>query len=42
MREMAKAMAIARFVEIPQSGHMSPLEQPKLVNAELEKLLHSL
>jgi pimeloyl-ACP methyl ester carboxylesterase len=42
MRDLAKRMPDARFVEIPRSGHMSPLEQPELVNAELDTLLRSL
>jgi pimeloyl-ACP methyl ester carboxylesterase len=42
MRGIANAMPNAQFVEIPRSGHLTPLEKPKSVNSELQKLLDSL
>jgi 3-oxoadipate enol-lactonase len=42
MRGIAKAIPNARFLEIPRSGHMTPLEQPMAVNAGLQELLGSL
>lgn len=35
MRSIAAAIPAARFAEIPQAGHMSPLENPQAVNAEI-------
>ena len=42
MRELIKSMPQAQFVEVPHAGHMSPLEQPKLVNSAIEQFLASL
>lgn len=39
MREMADAIAGARFVTIPNAGHMSPLEQPAAFNDALRAFL---
>jgi 3-oxoadipate enol-lactonase len=33
MREISQALPRARFVEVPRAGHMSPLEQPQIVNS---------
>ena len=38
-REMADAIADARLVVVPDSGHLSTLEQPAAVNAALEAWL---
>jgi len=35
MQQMAHAIPGARFVVIPRSGHLTPLEQPRAFNAEL-------
>lgn len=35
MRKIAAAIPSAKFVEIPEAGHMSPMENPERVNAEL-------
>ena len=39
MEEMARAIPGARFVLIPQSGHLSPLEQPRAFNAAVNGFL---
>lgn len=39
MRSIAKALPNATFVEIPDSGHMAPLEDPQTVNAAIRKFL---
>jgi pimeloyl-ACP methyl ester carboxylesterase len=39
MEEMARAIPGARFVLIPHSGHLSPLEQPLAFNAALDAFL---
>jgi pimeloyl-ACP methyl ester carboxylesterase len=39
MRSIAAAIRRAQFVEIPGSGHMTPLEKPSEVNAALEAFL---
>lgn len=39
MREMAAAIGGATFVEIPDAGHMAPLENPTTVNAALVNFL---
>ncbi len=41
MLEMAAAIPGARFVEIPEAGHMAPLESPHTVNHELLTFLES-
>ena len=42
MRELARAMPRARFMEIAGAGHMSPLEQPEAVNRAIEQFLEVL
>jgi len=42
MRKLAAAMPAAQVVEIPQAGHMSPLEQPQAVNLHIEAFLATL
>ena len=39
MEEMARAIPGAQFVLIPQSGHLSPLEQPRAFSAALNEFL---
>lgn len=39
MREISQQMQNAQFVEIPNAGHMAPLEQPALVNQAIEQFL---
>jgi len=39
MRGMARAIPGSQFVEIPTSGHMSPLEAPAEVNAAIGEFL---
>jgi pimeloyl-ACP methyl ester carboxylesterase len=39
MHALAAAMPEARFVEIPDAGHMSPLENPAAVNAAIRDFL---
>ncbi len=42
MREMAQRIRGATYVEVPQAGHLAPLERPEIVNAALEDfLLHA-
>ena len=42
MRKVAAAIPGAEYVEVPEAGHMSPMEQPETVNAAMWKFLHSL
>lgn len=42
MREIAERLPQARFVEIADAGHMSPLEQPQVVNQAICEFLSSL
>jgi 3-oxoadipate enol-lactonase len=42
MQAMAAAIPGARCVVIPDSGHMTPLENPAAFNAELERFLRTL
>lgn len=42
MEEMARAIGGARFAPIRNAGHLTPLEQPAAVNAELESFLAKL
>lgn len=42
MRSLAANLPDATFVEVPDAGHMSPLEQPIVVNAALRQFLLSL
>jgi 3-oxoadipate enol-lactonase len=39
MQGIAKAIHGAQFVEIPNAGHMSPLENPDAVNAAIKRFL---
>ena len=39
MGQIAQQLGNARYVEIQNAGHMSPLEQPELVNRALEEFL---
>jgi len=39
MRAMADAMPDSQFVEIPDAGHMSPMENPAAVNAAIRNFL---
>jgi 3-oxoadipate enol-lactonase len=38
-RAMADAIPGARLVEVPRAGHLSPLENPRAVNAALREFL---
>jgi pimeloyl-ACP methyl ester carboxylesterase len=42
MRSIAEAIPGAQFVEVPDAGHMSPLENPVVFNAELREFLATL
>jgi len=42
MQEMAERLPHAQFVEIPETGHMAPLEDPAAVNREIRRFLDSL
>jgi 3-oxoadipate enol-lactonase len=42
MQAMARAIPGARFVLIPEAGHLSPLEQPKAVNRAIQLFLEGL
>jgi len=42
MRDMARLLPQARFVEIAGAGHMSPLEQPQAVNEAIREFLAGL
>jgi len=42
MRRIAAAIPNAHFVEVPDAGHMSPVENPAVVNAALGEFLGSL
>lgn len=39
MKEIAESISGSRFVEIPDAGHMSPMENPKAFNAALADFL---
>ncbi len=42
MRVMAQRIGGAKYVEVPEAGHLAPLERPELVNEALEDfLLHT-
>lgn len=41
MRDMAGRMPHSQFVEIPQAGHMAPLEDPPAVNAAIREFLQA-
>ncbi len=40
-RAMAEGIPDARLVEVPRAGHLSPLENPRAVNAALRDFLHA-
>lgn len=40
MRGISEKLPHARFVEIPDVGHMAPLEAPTLVNQEIRQFIH--
>ena len=42
MRDMARLLPQARFVEVAGAGHMSPLEQPQAVNEAIREFLAGL
>jgi 3-oxoadipate enol-lactonase len=42
MKTMAQAIPGAQFVEIPDAGHMAPMENPKVVNASIDRFLKKL
>ncbi len=42
MQAMARAIPGARFMLIPEAGHLSPLEQPEPVNRAIERFLDAL
>lgn len=42
MRRLAHAIPHAQLVEIPNAGHLSPMEQPDLVNAAIKEFLAGL
>ena len=42
MQTIADAMPDARLVEIPEAGHMSPLENPEPVNTAIREFLQNL
>ncbi len=42
MRSMAQAVPDAQFVEIPDAGHLAPLEQPAAFNEALDRFLAAL
>lgn len=39
MRQMANSIAHATFVQVPAAGHLTPLEQPEIVNKTLLQFL---
>lgn len=39
MRRIAEGLPIARYVEIPSAGHMSPLENPSAVNQAIREFV---
>lgn len=39
MRDMADRIPEARFITIPQAGHMAPMENPEAVNTAIEEFL---
>jgi pimeloyl-ACP methyl ester carboxylesterase len=39
MRDIASRLPRAQFIEIPQAGHMAPLEQPAAVNDAIRRFL---
>lgn len=42
MRAMAQRIGGAKYVEVPEAGHLAPLERPEVVNGAIEEfLLHA-
>jgi pimeloyl-ACP methyl ester carboxylesterase len=41
-REISAGIPRAKYVEIPETGHMAPLQSPEAVNAELQTFLQPL
>ena len=39
MRAMAQRIRGAEYVEVPEAGHLAPLERPEFVNRALEDFL---
>jgi pimeloyl-ACP methyl ester carboxylesterase len=42
MKSMAEATPNSKFVEIPDAGHMSPMENPAAVNRAIEEFVEGL
>jgi pimeloyl-ACP methyl ester carboxylesterase len=42
MKTMAQAIPGAQFVEVADAGHMSPMENPKTINATIDRFLKSI
>jgi pimeloyl-ACP methyl ester carboxylesterase len=42
MRAIADALPSARYVEIPNAGHMSPIENPEAVTTGIRDFMRSL
>ncbi len=42
MKTMARAIPGAQFVEVADAGHMSPMENPRVVNASIDRFLKSI
>lgn len=42
MKTMAQAIPGAQYVEIPEAGHMAPMENPDVVNATIDRFLKTL
>jgi 3-oxoadipate enol-lactonase len=42
MKAMAQAIPGSQFVEVPDSGHMSPMENPDVVNATIDRFLKAI
>jgi pimeloyl-ACP methyl ester carboxylesterase len=42
MQKMAEAIPGAQFVQIPNAGHLSPLENPDAVSGAINRFLISL
>jgi pimeloyl-ACP methyl ester carboxylesterase len=42
MQKMAEAIPQSQFVQIPNAGHLSPLENPDAVNGAINRFLASL
>lgn len=42
MKDMARSTAQGEYFEVPEAGHMSPLENPEAVNAKIHEFLNSI